>query len=867
MLATMSTGATGSTSAFASQAAELTVLPNGLKVLIQEDHRFPLVSMRLFVHAGSAYETPEESGISHLLEHMVFKGTEKRRPGQIAREIEGAGGYLNAGTSFDQTVYIVDLPSKSWALGLDVLKDMIFGMALDPRELEQEKSVVLSELERNEDNPDRVVFQSLQPLVWPGTGYARPVIGSRETLAEISREDILAYLDRLYQPQGMLLVVCGNVQSGQVLEEVGKLFGGLENRGRLSPAEPWELRKAGPGPQLHIESGPWKKVHVSVGLPMPGILSGSEQAIEVLAQMLGGDKTSRFYRKFKYDSKLVDEISVSPLLLERGGMLYLNAQLDPDRLEPFWSELLQELASLEASVFTDDELDRAKLNIEDSLFQAKETLSGLASKLGYFQFYENGVQAEQRYLHHLRRVDRSELQDVIDTHFTPSKLCVSMVLPEALPREGDIFLEKIPELWPQEAAAQEDPATQAAPGEPELFDLGGGGSLALIPDDTLPYTALTLTWPGGDLLLNQDQAGLAALAARGLSRGVPGMDAPAVREFLADRTTRLSIRAGRDQFTLHLKFPSRFTRDVLDLVREMVLNPTWPLEEVERAREEQLSDIVEQEDQPLGLMFRNAFPFLFEGHPLGSYHLGQPGEIGEYSREQLSSFWKVQRSQPLSVAVCGDFDRTRIFTFVKSLTKQSPETAAFPGAPEWTERRELNLTLAERNQSHLLVLFPVAGLRHEDTAGLSLFKTVMAGQGGVLFRELRDRQGLGYSVTAMLWQVPETGFLAFYIGTYPDKVDQALESFRDIVHRLQEEAVTEGDLERAKNLLQGQYYRERQSLGSRSGEAAELLSYGLSLDYQEELIQKAVELTAEDLAGLAGRYFQWDKAYLLKVSP
>ncbi|MFW6243749.1 MAG: M16 family metallopeptidase, partial [Desulfovibrionales bacterium] len=334
----------------------------------------------------------------------------------------------------------------------------------------------------------------------------------------------------------MLLVVCGNVQSGQVLQEVGKQFGGLENRGRFGPAEPWELRETGPGPQLHIESGPWKKVHLSVGLPMPGILSGSEQAIEVLAQMLGGDKTSRFYRKFKYDSKLVDEISVSPLLLERGGMLYLNAQLDPDRLEPFWSELLQELASLEASVFTDEELGRAKLNIEDSLFQTKETLSGLASKLGYFQFYENGVQAVQRYLHHLRRVDRSELQDVIDTHFSPSKLCVSMVLPEALPREGDIFLKKIPELWPEEAAAQEGPAAETATGQPELFDLGGGGSLALIPDDTLPYTALTLTWPGGDLLLGEDQAGLAALAARGLSRGVPDMDAPAVREFLADRT-------------------------------------------------------------------------------------------------------------------------------------------------------------------------------------------------------------------------------------------------------------------------------------------------------------------------------------------
>ena len=176
----------------------LTQLGNGLTVLIMKDARFPLVSTRLYVHAGSAYEKPEQAGISHVLEHMVFKGTESRPKGAVSKEVEAAGGYLNAATSFDYTVYITDMPARHWKLGMDVARDMAFHATLDPEELEAEKNVIVSELQRGLDNPGNRLFTALQESALAGTPYARPIIGFEKTIRALTVQDIRDYIHTYY---------------------------------------------------------------------------------------------------------------------------------------------------------------------------------------------------------------------------------------------------------------------------------------------------------------------------------------------------------------------------------------------------------------------------------------------------------------------------------------------------------------------------------------------------------------------------------------------------------------------------------------------------------------------------------------------
>ena len=373
----------------------LTRLPNGLLVYIIRDGRFPLSCARLYVRAGSANEDPRFAGISHLLEHMVFKGTSHRPKGKIAADVESLGGYLNAATSFDKTWYITDMPAAHWRVGIDVIKDMAFQATLDPAELEAEKEVVISELRRGEDSPMRKLFENLQVAALKNTPYGRPIIGYEDTIRAVTDQDLRDYVKRWYQPQNMMLLVAGDIEPGEVLKYAQELFGSLENSSDLPQPEPLDIEAAADGsPAVEITRGPWNKVYMGIALPVPGGGDYRSISLDVLSYLLGGDGTSTFYQKYKYELRMVDSIDVSNMSLARAGMLTILAQLDPGKTEVFWQDLTAELARLKAKIFTPEAIARAKFNLEDSMARTGETLTGLASWRATVEFDLGGRQGE-----------------------------------------------------------------------------------------------------------------------------------------------------------------------------------------------------------------------------------------------------------------------------------------------------------------------------------------------------------------------------------------------------------------------------------------------------------------------------------------
>jgi zinc protease len=850
----------------AAASPRLTILENGLQVLTLEDDRFPLASTRLYVHAGSAYETPDQTGISHILEHMVFKGTTNRAPGQVARDVESAGGSLNAATSFDYTVYYVDLPSATWKLGLNVVHDMIFNAALDPKELDSELDVILSELRRGQDDPGRRLFKSLQAEVWPHFSYRWPIIGYEETIRATTSQDLRNYIERMYQPQSMLLVVVGDVKTKDVVAEARRLFGGLKNTRDLTPPDAIPL-PAPSEPVVQLEQGKWNKVYLGMALPLPGLENAAVPAMEVLAQILGGDKSSRLYREFKYEKRLVDDIWTTAFTMERGGMFMLRATLDADNVIQFWAELMHVLSELRDAPFSDQELERAKLNLEDSLFQSKETLAGLASKIGYFQFFENGMDAEEHYLYGLRNTGREQLRDVINAYFQPGRLRAAVLAPEDTNLDAEDLQSAVAEHWNGEKA-KATKAQTVATGAPRVLDVPGG-RIVLQPDTTLPYTALAVIWPGGDGLLAPNQQGLSEFTAELMTKGTSGRSAMDIEDFLADHASDLGVNAGRDTFSLRAKFPHRFEGEILDLIKEMLTAPAFSDKEAEHTRQEQIAAIQRREDRPMGLAFRNAFPFLFNGPGYGYLHMGEAEQVAAFTPNQARTVWDRQKSQPFVLSVCGTFNSDRIKELAETLVKLQTEADkpfSFT-SPGWNTGKKLDLTLPGREQAHLLRIFPIPGSRHKDSTGLALLCDILAGQSGLLFRDLRDKEGLGYTVTAFKWQAPETGFFAFYIGTSPDKVDAALDGFDRTQDKLHTQLLPQNELDRAVNLLRGDYFRDHQSLGSRAGEAAQLLLKDMPLNHLRTQAARASKLTPQDLQKLAKDYLRDDNAYLIKVLP
>jgi len=846
----------------------LSTLPNGLQVLTLQDHRFPLIAMRLYVHAGAAYERDEEAGISHLLEHMAFKG--ETEVANAAQRIEDVGGALNAATGYDHTVYMVDVPSREWALGLEVLADLGLNQGeIIEQELETEKQVVLSELERNQDHPRRRMFELLQQRVWAGTPYERPVIGFEDTIRNFKAKDVRNYLDRLYHPQAMLLVICGDFVSQDLAGEVMDRFGTTFGTQAVIPKVQVGSLKGENGPDICIERTAWNKAYLGIGFTVPGMSSVWTPALEVLAYILGGHRSSRWYVRYKEELGLVDDISVESVLLEDTGMLLVQAQLEEDKVLDFWKQWIQDVHSLVHTSFTyqelAEELERAKLNIEDGLVQTKETLAGLCSKLGYFQFFDGQAQAEERYVHQLRRIRALDLQEAVGTFLQPENLQACCILPEEAELTEADFLSLVHKVSSGHGQGRKVGSRVPKTGreQAKIVDIGTQGRLVVQVDRTLPYTAMDLSFLGGDMLIPSQEQGLSFLLSKALMRGTQDWDAPRIQSFLSSRAASLSAHAGRDQLAVVSKFPSQFTADMTGLMSEILTRPAFGHEDTDKVIAEQQAQIAALTDHPMGTLSREVFPFLFPDHFLGYYLLGRPDELPGYTPKRLSQLWERQKQCPWVLSVCGDCDPDRYVDWAASLPDQAAKKdpkKEMP-VPEWNTEHSLHLPLNDRQQAHLLVVFPIPGLDHPSNASISLLKKILAGQNGILFRELRDRRGLGYTVAPMLWRIPQVGFLAFYIGTTPEGVEPAKEGFAQVVDMVREGQLTDRDLIRAQRLLEVEYYRERQALGARCSEAADLLIYDLGLDYFQSMLAQSRSTNMTEIQKAAREYLVWDQAY------
>lgn len=841
-------------------------LKNGLTVHIIRDSRFPLVCTRLFVGTGSANETAEQAGISHVLEHMVFKGTEKRPKGQVARDVESLGGYLNAATSFDKTWFITDMPAKHWKTGMDVVKDMAFHPSLDPAELEAEKNVIVSELKGGDDTPTRRLFEDLQVAGLAHTVYGRPIIGFEKTIRAVTADDLRAYIRTWYQPQNMMLLVAGDIDPKAVLAHAEELFGDLKNDTILPEPAPVQLEGAAGGPRVEVTYGPWNKVYLGIALPAPALGDQRSIDLDVLAYALGGDGTSQFYRKYRYEKQLVDSISVGNMSLNRAGLFYMVAQLDADKVEPFWQEFTRDLAALDAGKITPDVIERARFNYEDGMDRASETLDGLTSWKATVQFELGGPRGEANVRHALAAVDSARLRQAQDLWLRPDQVRVRVLAPEKA---------KLPDLdailqhnWPAPAVERQKAAAAAEKvGKREIVDLGQGRTVILQPDRTIPYVSLEILRPGGNALLKPADQGLAQLTAATLTDGCGTRDLDAMERFVAERAASLSASAGVQSFTVSLTGPARFNADYFALLGDLLHKPTFAEKEVRRQADTLKAALVRRQDNPMSFMGSKINGFLFPGgQPYGFDGLGTTENQDRFGPGDVQAFWKQQNAQPWILSVAGDFDREKVLAFARSLPVPTAPAVDVP-QPTWGADKRLPLSLPGRQQAHLLLAFHAVPLDHPDAPALMLLESVLSGQSGLLFNKLRDEQGLGYTVTAFYRSLPEAGFMAFYIGTTPRNLDVARQGFSGIIKDIKTDLLPAELLAKGLNRMEGSYYRGRQSLGARADEAASERLLGQPQDFQKRLLEKAAKVTPEQLREVARKYLLVDKMYEVTLLP
>src|SRR5262245_1527425 len=358
------------------------VLQNGLTVIIREQQAVPLASVTTFVKAGYFGENDRISGISHVIEHMFFKGTSKRAVGEIARETKALGGYLNAYTYYDRTVYRTVVPAENVKQALEIQSDALWHPTFDPEELKSEIEVVLQENNRKLDNPSAVASEKLYATAFEQHRMRRWRIGTPEGLRALTRDDIVAYYANHYQPSNIILTIVGRVNNvEELLAEVVKLYGDvsdLQGEQEPGPAEPAQTTV-----RYGSQRGPIEQAHIALGFHGPDILSTDARALEVLASVLGDGRASILNQFVRDEKGLITSGSASHQSFRDLG--YFEIDFEPNKPLEAQIAVLAELENIKKSGATNETVGRAKAAIAQAYYHQLETVEGVGDSLGAYE--------------------------------------------------------------------------------------------------------------------------------------------------------------------------------------------------------------------------------------------------------------------------------------------------------------------------------------------------------------------------------------------------------------------------------------------------------------------------------------------------
>ncbi len=824
-------------------------LPSGLTFLFYPYEREKVVTVKLCVKVGSSYETEKQAGITHLIEHMIFKGTKEKGPEEIAGAIEKEGGYMNAFTSYDYTCYYVAGPSKITETALEVLSDAVFHPYFPPEELKREKEVVIEEMKMRLDNPATVLFETLMSESYTKYPYRRPIIGYEKTVRHFSREDLLNYVNEFYTPENMVLVIVGDIGFKKVYSLVKKYFSHLPERKLKKVSFPRETYVSHPvlkWIKRDVEEG-----YFAFSFPAPSIKSDDAPVMDIIAEILGGGESSKLYKRLKRDLGIVKSISASAMTPTGPGLFEIFGTADPENFKSVINEVLNVVKKLKEGDVSQQELEKAKLQVLSDFIYSQETSEGLSGVLGSFELTRGTY---KDIIWYKNRIKETTLQDVIrvaNKYFNFEKFVACFLSKEKL-FGTDELLSIIKNV-------------ENGRGKPEIFTLKNGLKVILYPERDIPTVAMSLVFPGGLRFETSQTDGLFQALSLLWTRGTTHYTAEQIAEKLDSIAGSISGFSGRNTFGLKAQFLSSKFDEGLRLFKEIVLNPSFPEEECEKARPELISRLLTQQDHPVALAIKDFMKILFPEHPYGLNPAGSLQFYQHFHSEDLKkAYHKFVNPEYGVLTVVGDFDPfyvkhelEELFKNWKAVSEKLPSEKE-PPVPEKHYLRVKKDTY----QTQILLGFQTPGLNSREKEALEVLSSALSGQEGRLFKILREKEGLAYVVTPVLIFYPEKSAFIFYIACSPEKEKEAIEGFWKILEDIYKNGLTREEIRRAKNIIIGRIKLGLQSNLSKAEDMSvnEVLHLGWDYSFRAEKLIKNV--SQRDIKNIIKKYLKKENAVL-----
>jgi zinc protease len=809
-----------------TRGVQKTVLDNGLTVLTKEIHTAPVVSVQVWYRVGSRNEGPGLNGISHQLEHLLFKGTQSR-PIQFGRLFSALGSASNAFTSYDMTAYFGTVSSDKLDALLVLEADRMRHALINDEQLETEKRVVISELQGYDNSPEYRLAEAVMHHAFPGRAYGLPVGGTKTDVEGFTVEQVREYYQTYYSPENAVLAVAGDFDPSKLQATIEQTFGLIASnasRGSTAFLSASEKGDRLPSP-VHLQQ-PGSASLIEAVYPIPNIQHPDVPALDVMDAVLSVGRNSRFFQTLVEPGLASHVSSYSAALIEPGWYNVSVALIPGQTLKVVDQALLQTIDEILQNPISEEELERAKQQLMTHFIMSNRDVDSQASQLAYSELVAGDYHYSDRYLAKIQQVSTADVQRVAQTYLKASQRTVGYFEPTELEEEaemGNISAQQTVENFtPSEPVdpaevAQYLPPLNLAIGSthralPQTLTLGNGLRVLLLSDHSSPTVTLNGNIQAGNGLDLITKPGVASLTAETILGGTATDDALALAKKLEDRGVSLDFSSFREGVEIEGHALATDLPLLLKTLAEVLQQAAFPDSELELSRKQMLSSLHMELDDPARLSRRTLQQKIYPPeHPF--YVFPTLETVESITRDDVLAFYHQRyRPEHTVLALVGDFDLVQVQTQIQNYFDNWQATGAetilkVPQVELPAQTHRIQIPLPGKSQAVTYMGYPAIERRDPRYHAAIVLNQILGGDtlSSRLGTEIRDRQGLTYGIYSYFAAGQQAGPFLIEMQTAPEDTEQAVNSTLALLQHLRQNGISEAEFSAAKRSLINSY--------------------------------------------------------------
>lgn len=829
-------------------SAQMFKLDNGQTVVIQEVKNNPIVTIDTWIKTGSIDEDDSNNGVAHFLEHLFFKGTKNHESGEFDQILETKGAITNAATSKDFTHYYVTIPSKDFDLAMELHGDMMLHPLIPRNEMEKERKVVLEEINKDLVSPTRILQENLNSMMYTTHPYKRKVIGRSDVIETITRDQVLNFYNAHYSPSNMITIVVGDVDTNHALERIKEVFN-AEYKKQTKTIYPKESQLT--SQQKKVEYIKTESGYVVIGFRGTPINDNDSYALDVLSTILGDGRSSVLNQVLKEKKRLAFSVDAGNSTFRDDGIFYISANFEPEKCKQVQSAIFDEIKNIQDKGVSDEQLSLAKNIIERNTYYSRESITNIATEIGYTMALTNDIKFYDTYLDKIKSVSKDEVKRVANKYLGENRSAVSIILPES--SKNIPVANKIQNLGTAELVSESN-GTQK-------YHLSDGATMLYTPNSSNDIIAISIYAKGGQLL--DKIAGTANLTAATMMKGTKNYTSLELSQVLEDNGIKIVPSVGADAFSITVLTTKDEYDKTMELLNEVVNNAIFDDYEIEKVKSDKLSAIKTNKDVPIKQAIEEYRDMIYKNTPYSISSKVLEKNIQNIKKSDIIEYYnKIFNPKNIVISINGNIDKDKTIQDLNKIFEPKADSQTFDykiydsKIPRITAPRTNTIKMPTETAWILLGWQTDGVLSEKDYATLQVIDSILGtGMSSRLFKELREQEGLAYQLGTGYSPNVLRGSFMMYIGTNPATLEKSKQGLFSEIEKLKTEYVGDKELKDAKEKLIGNYVI---GLETNLDKASNIGWYETSTrgyEFKEKYVDLINSVTDADIIEVANKYF------------